>query len=510
MTARIIMIQGTGSHAGKSILAAAICRIFAREGLRVAPFKAQNMALNSFVTQEGGEIGRAQAYQARAAGVESHVDMNPVLLKPNSDTGSQVIVLGKPVANMKVREYHAYQKQVWPTVTDALARLRSKNDLVVVEGAGSPAEINLRGNDIVNMAIALHAQAPVLLVGDIDRGGVFASLYGTSELLAPAEKDLIKGFVINKFRGDASLLTPGFEFLKTRTGISTLGVIPFLKGWKGEEEDSLGLEQRTEKKNAALRICVVRLPFLSNYTDFNALDSEDDVEVVYVAKPEELRNADAVILPGTKSTMADLQWLRDNEFPGALKTLLKRAVPIVGICGGYQMLGKTISDPYGAESQAQKVDGLNFVNVHTEFSKTKRTMQVTGRTLLDAMGSEGDFIRGYEIHMGRTTRAQGVQAFCWISEVLRNKGALQGVVSDALVEQRIEDGAVSPDGLVVGTYIHGIFDEPVFRRNWLNTLRTAKKLPSLAVNENCECDIDILANHVAGNIDMAAIRNIIF
>jgi adenosylcobyric acid synthase len=496
MTARVVMIQGTSSHAGKSILTAALCRIFAREGLRVAPFKAQNMALNSFVTLEGGEIGRAQAYQARAAGVDAHVDMNPVLLKPNSETGSQVIVLGKPIANMKVREYHAYQKEVWPTVTAALNRLRAQNDVVVIEGAGSPAEINLRSHDIVNMAVALYAQSPVLLVGDIDRGGVFASLYGTTELVSPAERALIKGFVINKFRGDASLLNPGFQFLQERTGIPTLGVIPYLKGWKGEEEDSLGLEESLQHKpNAPLKICVIRLPFLSNYTDFDSLAAESDVNVVFVSQPNELENADAVIVPGTKSTLADLKWLQENGFHGALKVCLKRTIPVIGICGGYQMLGKTLSDPQGVESGTAHAEGLNFVNVHTEFLPEKRTVQVHGQTLSDAMGCEGNSLVGYEIHMGRTTRALGVKPFCALTSPSGSP---------------TEDGAVSPDGLVVGTYLHGLFDEPAFRRTWLNTLRTSKNLPPLTENFTPTNDIDTLANHIATHMSMDAIRRIVF
>lgn len=496
MTARVLMIQGTGSHAGKSVLCAAICRILARSGLRVAPFKAQNMALNSFVTPEGGEIGRAQAYQARAAGVDPHVNMNPVLLKPNSETGSQVIVLGKSVGNMKVREYHSFQKEVWPTVTSALQNLRENNDVVVIEGAGSPAEINLRSHDIVNMAVALHAQAPVLLVGDIDRGGVFASLYGTVELISPAEKAFVKGFVINKFRGDASLLTPGFELLQKKTGIPTLAVIPFLKGWRGEEEDSLGIESAPTNSKADLNICVLRLPFMSNYTDFDALAGEHDVCVRYATDPIELANADAVIIPGTKSTMADLRWLKENGFHNALKVCLKRTIPIVGICGGYQILGKTLSDALGVEGQTEQENGLNFVNVHTEFQTQKRTVQVTGKTTSAALGQEGALLRGYEIHMGITTRAPGVEPFCELT-TLEGNCAL--------------DGAVSPDGLVVGTYLHGIFDEPVFRRTWLNTLRQAKRLSPMPVSTNCETNsITTLANHVEQKLGLSLLKSLIF
>jgi adenosylcobyric acid synthase len=333
-------------------------------------------------------------------------------------------------------------------------------------------------------------------VGDIDRGGVFASLFGTAELISHAEKALVKGFVINKFRGDASLLEPGFQFLQERTGIPTLGVIPYLKGWKGEEEDSLGLEQSLQHKpNAPLKICVIRLPFLSNYTDFDSLSAESDVNVVFVSSPNELENADAVIIPGTKSTMADLKWLHENGFHGALKVCLKRAIPVVGICGGYQMLGKTLSDPHGVESNTTHAEGLNFVNVHTEFLPEKRTAQAHGHTLSDAMGNEGSPLTGYEIHMGRTSRAPGVKPFCTLT-------CPSGSTT--------EDGAVSPDGLVVGTYLHGLFDAPVFRRTWLNTLRASKNLPPFTGHFSTTSDIDLLANHIASHVNMEAIRRIVF
>ncbi len=326
---RAVMMVGTGSHAGKSVLAAALCRIYARRGYKVAPFKAQNMALNSFVTPDGGELGRAQAYQALAAGVEPRVEMNPVLLKPSSQTGSQVIVLGRPVRHMSVREYHAYQPEVWPTVTGAFDGLRAANDLVVIEGAGSPAEINLRDQDIVNMRVALYAQCPVLLIGDIDRGGVFASLVGHMELFTPEERALVKAFVINKFRGDASLLDSGLEFLREKTGVPTLGVVPMLADWRGDEEDSLGIEDRRRraKPHAPVQIAVVRLPFISNYTDFDPLADEADVNVRYVTKPDELEGAAAIVLPGTKSTIADLAWLRESGLAAAVQRAAAAGLP---------------------------------------------------------------------------------------------------------------------------------------------------------------------------------------
>jgi adenosylcobyric acid synthase len=498
VTAKIVMVQGTTSHAGKSILTAALCRIYARRGLRVAPFKAQNMALNSFVTLEGGEIGRAQAYQARAAGLEPTVDMNPVLLKPNSDTGSQVIVLGKPVGSMKVREYHAYQQTVWPVVTAALDRLRAAFDVVVVEGAGSPAEINLRSNDIVNMRVARHANAPVLLVGDIDRGGVFASLFGTAMLVTPEERALIKGFIINKFRGDASLLDSGFEFLLERTGIPTLGVIPYLKGWKGEEEDSLGMDSTfavpVDERKRELKIGVVRLPFISNYTDFDALASEPDVELVRVESVDDLRDVDALILPGTKSTIADLAWLREREFPGAIRTLLKRMIPVFGICGGYQMLGRTIADPMRVESDGGEVPGLGLLDVTTVFAADKRTERVRGEVASDVVGLDGLPLYGYEIHMGRSTCGSGVAPFATMID-----GA----------GRRFEDGAVSRDGMVMGTYLHGVFDSAAFRRAWLNQLRASRRLEALPVATGEGADLDVLADHVERSLDMGRLEAVL-
>jgi len=496
MSGHVIMVQGTTSHAGKSILVAALCRIFARQGLRVAPFKAQNMALNSYVTPEGGELGRAQAYQAQAAGIEPHVDMNPVLLKPNSQTGSQVIVLGKPLGNMSVREYHAFQPTVWPTVTAALDRLRAEYDLVVIEGAGSPAEINLRDQDIVNMKVARYAGCPVLLVGDIDRGGVFASLVGTTLLVTEEERALIKGFVINKFRGDASLLDNGLTWLHDYTGIPTLGVIPYLKDWRGDEEDSLGVEDRRKqrKHQAALTLTVVRLPFISNYTDFDALADEEDVAVRYADTPVELAGADALLLPGTKSTVADLHWLRTSGMAEPLLRLVADGTPVVGICGGYQMLGKQIFDPYAVESDEPEIAGLGLLDTQTTFAADKRTIRAAGTLTGAGLGVAGTPVYGYEIHMGRTTRAAQVEPLLHLADA-------QG--------DELFDGGVSADGLVCGTYLHGLFDHPVLRRGWLNRLRARKQLPPLPIHEDVVSDIDRLANHVAAHLDLSAVEAMI-
>ena len=491
----VIMVQGTASHAGKSVLVAALCRIFARRGLRVAPFKAQNMALNSYVTPDGGELGRAQAYQAAAAGVEPQVDMNPVLLKPNSQTGCQVIVLGRPVANMSVREYHAYQATAWPIVTRALDRLCAHSDLVVIEGAGSPAEINLREQDIVNMRVARYAECPVLLVGDIDRGGVFASLVGTTLLVSAEERALIKAFIINKFRGDASLLDSGIDFLHNYTGIPTLGVIPYLRDWRGDEEDSLGVEDRRQVKKAApLTIAVIRLPFISNFTDFDALADEEDVAVRYATVPEELAGADAVILPGTKSTMDDLRWLRDSGMAAVLPALLAAGTPLIGICGGYQMLGQRIYDPQHVESSLEEADGLGLLDIDTTFAGDKRTIRTEGHTTGAALAEAGIPVFGYEIHMGHSTRAHGVPPLLALKDAQGNE---------------FTDGAVSRDGLICGGYLHGLFDHPALRRSWLNRLRARKHLPPLPIREDARTDLDRLADHVAANLDMEQLEEII-
>lgn len=522
--ARVVMCVGTGSHAGKSVLAAAICRMYARRGYRVAPFKAQNMALNSFVTPEGGELGRAQAYQARAAGVEPHVDMNPVLLKPSSQTGSQVIVLGRPVGHMSVREYHRYQPEVWPIVTAAFARLRAANDLIVIEGAGSPAEINLRGQDIVNMQMALHAECPVLLIGDIDRGGVFASLVGHMELFTPEERALVKAFVINKFRGDASLLDSGIDFLRERTGVPTLGVVPMLSEWRGDEEDSLGIEDRQQraKPQAPIQIAVVRLPFISNYTDFDALADEPDVNVRYVTTPKGLSGAAAIVLPGTKSTIADLAWLRTSGMAAAMREVAAAGTPVIGVCGGYQMLGRRILDPEHVESQAGAVDGLGLLAVETVFAGDKRTVRVDGELLGGAaggmaggpsgaaagplglagpLGPAGTPLHGYEIHMGRTVLAAGA------APLLRLRGADGSEHDDGAVSG---GGAGSAADAVCGSYVHGLFDHPALRAAFLNRLRAAHGLPAReSAAPPVDDDIDRLADHVEAHLDPELLATIV-
>jgi adenosylcobyric acid synthase len=515
------MCVGTGSHSGKSVLAAALCRIYARRGYRVAPFKAQNMALNSYVTPEGGELGRAQAYQARAAGVEPHVDMNPVLLKPSSQTGSQVIVLGRPVRHMAVREYHAYQPEVWPVVTAAYDRLRAANDLIVIEGAGSPAEINLRGQDIVNMRVALYAQSPTLLIGDIDRGGVFASLVGHMELFTPEEGELIAAFVINKFRGDATLLDSGIDFLLEKTGVPTLGVVPMLTDWRGDEEDSLGIEDRRRRArtDAPLQIAVVRLPFISNYTDFDALADEPDVNVRYATTPGELEGAAAIVLPGTKSTIADLAWLRESRMAAAVTARAAAGTPVLGVCGGYQMLGRRIRDPEQVESDAGSVEGLGLLDAETTFGGDKRTVRVEGELLplggpsaapagtlgpAGSLGPAGTPLRGYEIHMGRTTLGRGA------APLLRLRGADGSEHEDGAAQAAPAGGGSAVPAVVCGSYVHGLFDHPELRAAFLNGLRAGLGLPAReSAAPSPDGDIDRLADHVEAYLDPALLERIV-
>jgi len=381
--AKTIMIQGTASSAGKSILVAALCRIFRQDGYRTAPFKAQNMALNSYVTAEGGEIGRAQAVQAEAAGIPPTLDMNPILLKPTTDSRSQVIVMGKADRTISASDYYQYAPSLLETIEQSLERLRSAYDMVVMEGAGSPAEINLKDREIVNMRVAKMSGTPVLLVGDIDRGGVFASLVGTLELLNEDEREYIKGMIINKFRGDIKLLQPALDFLEERIGKPVLGVIPYFRDIRIAQEDSVYLDERNEGAGTGdLDIAVVRLPHISNYDDFDPLEEEGCL-VRYITQRSEVGNPHLIILPGTKSTIADLEQLRQSGLATSILAKAKAGTLVVGICGGYQMLGKKILDPHGAESDKKEVEGLGLLDVVTEFARDKSTSQVRARVLTD-------------------------------------------------------------------------------------------------------------------------------
>ena len=498
MPAKTLMIQGTASSVGKSIIVAALCRIFKEDGLRVAPFKAQNMALNSFVTKEGGEIGRAQAVQAEAAGIEPSVHMNPVLLKPEGDSKSQIIVLGKVTENLKANQYYNYTPHLLKTIENSLNQLRSDYDIVVIEGAGSPAEINLKEKEIVNMRVARMAGAPVFLAGDIDRGGVFASLIGTLELLTEEERGFIKGFIINKFRGDIELLKPGLDTLEEYTGKPVLGVIPYFRDIIIAQEDSVYLEERrANSANGNLDIAVIRLPHISNYDDFDPLE-EQGCTIRYVTNTSELGNPDLIILPGTKSTIADLIYLHQQELSKAIIQKANTGIPIIGICGGYQMLGKSIHDPYQIESTEDKVDGLGLIDSETIFSHDKTTTQVKAQVIADdniLKGLNGIEITGYEIHMGQAGSQNYMPAF----RVLETP---QGKAD-------YFDGAISSNGWVFGTYIHGLFHNINFTHALLNNLRQLGGLPAAsAIPVNRQEQYDKLAQIVRQNLDMSQVYEI--
>jgi adenosylcobyric acid synthase len=501
MTARVLMVQGTSSSVGKSLLAAALCRIFARRGMRVAPFKAQNMSNNAAVCADGAEIGRAQAVQAAAAGVEPTADMNPVLLKPEADARSQVIILGRPWRTLRAGSFYRRKDELWPVVPAALDRLRSAHDLIVIEGAGSPVELNLRSSDIVNMAVALHARAPVLLVGDIDRGGIFAQLLGTLMLLGPEERSLVRGLVVNRFRGDPTLFADGVRILEERGGVPVLGVVPHLPWLLLPEEDSVALDaagagrQTGMSAPQAVDVAVIHLPHIANFDDFDPLRAEAGIGLRYVRSPAALGRPHAVVLPGTKSTLADLAWLRAAGFAEALRDLATRGTAIVGICGGYQMLGRVVRDPAGIESSDGEAPGLGLLPVATTFESAKATFQVRARVLggpgwlAKAAGQE---VEGYEIHMGQTTGGNP-----WLEITCRN-GAPAG----------LPDGAVSDEGRVWGCYLHGLFANAALRRLWLASLSdvwTGMESPAASLHVT----LDRLADAVEAALDMQRLAAIL-
>ena len=483
--AKCIMVQGTMSGAGKSLLCAALCRIFAQDGWRVAPFKSQNMALNSFVTRDGLEMGRAQVVQAQAAGVDPDVRMNPILLKPSSDIGSQVIVNGEVRGQMPAAEYFRRKKQLIPDILAAYNSLAEDFDIIVIEGAGSPAEINLKADDIVNMGLAKLVDAPVLLVGDIDRGGVFAQLFGTVELLEPDERARIKGLIINKFRGDVGILRPGLAMLEEKTHLPVFGVVPYLKA-DIEDEDSLS--DRLQVKNAVkpLDAAIVRLPHISNFTDFMPLEQHPLLGVRYVQTTRELGTPDCVILPGTKNTVDDLLWLRQCGLEAAISKLAQRGTPVLGVCGGYQMLGQTLDDPTGSESgRPQTLRGLGLLPTRTVFSEQKRRAQV--KATVAAAPFAGAELEGYEIHTG-VTEAEG-EPFAHYPD-----GGREGCVQ----------------GNVFGTYLHGLFDTGTLTEALAGWLCRRKGIdPSdaalIPMEEYRRQQFDILADGVRGALDMDAV-----
>lgn len=515
-SAPTLMVMGTSSSAGKSLLVAGLCRCFARRGLRVAPFKAQNMSNNAAVCADGAEIGRAQALQALAAGLPPAADMNPILLKPEGDSRSQVVVNGRPLASWDARGYYRQRDRLWPHVVAALDRLRATHDVVVIEGAGSAAELNLRDVEIVNFAVARHARSPVILVGDIERGGVFAQLLGTLSLLTEEERPHVCGLVVNKFRGDASLFDTGVTILEERGGVPVLGVVPWIDGLRLPEEDALGLEQRPhavapvaaaqaareacrqplkkatdECLGGPLEIAVVRLPHLSNFDDFDPLAFEPGVTLRFVVTAAEVRDAAVIILPGTKNTIDDLAWLRRTGLAAEIRRRSDLGCSVVGICGGYQMLGRQIRNPERLESAAVEDEGLGLLDVDTVFHSEKRTAAVSAVILDDtiAPGSRGQRLSGYEIHVGRSSSSSP-----WLRRL--DDGA--GAESSGLL-----DGCHARGGRIWGCYVHGLFHNDGFRRAWLRTLGWGRHdAPGPSARESIEQSLDRVADVLEKHLDM--------
>jgi adenosylcobyric acid synthase len=500
-----LMMLGTASHVGKSLLTAGLGRIFSDEGIRVAPFKAQNMSLNSAATPDGREIGRAQALQAEACRVVPFAEMNPILLKPSSDTGSQVVLLGRVWGQLTASEYHQGRvEEFFPLVLESYRKLAARHDLILLEGAGSPAEINLREHDIVNMRMAHAADASCLLVGDIDRGGVFGALLGTIELLDPEDRARIRGFVINKFRGDIELLRPGLEMMEHRLGIPCAGVVPFLRDLKLDEEDGVALEDRRNVKHAwahqtvsperPLRIGVVAVPHMANFTDFDALAAEPSVSLAFLEDPADISLADVVVLPGSKQTLDDLDWLRERGFASHVAAY---SGMLIGICGGFQMLGLSIEDPSGIESNGvpRTVQGLGLLPVRTILREQKTVRRAQGRTFLWSAPS----FSGYEIHMGETLYENGAEFF---AEILR-----EGMPAAT------SDGATDSSQRVWGTYIHGLFDDDAFRHSFLQFARRgcglAPPRKHACVTAERQARMDRWAGHLRRSLDVNLIRELI-
>jgi adenosylcobyric acid synthase len=501
MTAKTLMIQGASSSVGKSLLVAALCRWFARRGVRVAPFKAQNMSNNAAVCLDGAEIGRSQAVQAVAAGIEPMADLNPVLLKPEADARTQVIVMGRPWRTLVAGAYYQQRAALWSVITAALDRLRATYDLVLIEGAGSPAELNLRAGDMVNMAVAGYAQAPVLLVGDIDRGGVFAQLLGTLWLLEPAERALIRGLLVNKFRGDFSLFADGVRILENRSALPVLGVVPFMHDLHIPEEDAAPLDSTGAtvcRAAAAVDIAVIQLPRIANFDDFAPLAAEPGVRLRYVSSCAALGRPDAVILPGSKSTIADLIWLRERGLALAIVRLAASGAAVVGICGGYQMLGRCIRDPQGVESSQPEIAALSLLPIETAFEPSKATHQIEAR--IDAAPGwlanlAGATIRGYEIHLGRTVAQRP-----WLTLTQRGQQPVT-----------MRDGAVDASGRVWGCYLHGLFANQALRHGWLSSLGWKQTGSHMVDGVNdLQGALDALASQVETSIDMQRLEAIIW
>ena len=510
--AKTLMVQGTASTVGKSMLVTGLCRIFAQDGWRVAPFKAQNMALNSYVTQGGGEIGRAQAVQAEAAGIEPTVDMNPILLKPEGPSRSQVIVMGRPLEALQAREYYRHRSRLRDVVQQALTTLRERYDLVIIEGAGSPVELNLAQYDLVNMPVARLAEAPVILVGDIDRGGIFASLLGTLMLLDPADRVRVKGLIVNKFRGDPSLWRPGEQILADRSGIPVLGTVPFFDDIHIAEEDSVALDNGTAyvlqdqqyQGDNPLEVVVVRLPYLSNYDEFDALAAEPMVRLHVAARPSEFpAQPDLIILPGTKNTLADLAWLWRQGLAQHIRQWAKKGCAVLGICGGYQMLGERLHDPVGAEAEAGTVEpGLNLLPVETFFEpiNEKVTLQSQAQVAASAVRGllahmNGQRFQAYQIHLGRT--------------VATGRDSQRGTYAFEMSITDNTDGWLSVDGWCAGCYLHGLFENDNFRQGVLAALMERRSIQFVElerVSFNRQLEYDKLARLLREHVDIERMR----
>lgn len=509
--AGVIMFQGTASNVGKSALATALCRIFKQEGLRVAPFKSWNMALNSYVTSCGGEIGRAQGEQAMACGIEPSVDMNPILVKPKGDGESQVIIRGKPWRDRKVgEEEKEYREVCLRAISQSLENLKGQYDYLVIEGAGSPAEINLKDGDMANMKVALMADAPVILVADVDRGGALASAVGTMMLLTPREKEQVAGFIFNKFRGDLAILEPGLRIVEERTGKPVLGVIPHMRGLNLAAEDGVVLEEKNKDSGNSLKIkemidlVVINLPRISNFTDFDILQEEPGVALRFVKGKEDIGYPDAIIIPGSKNSVSDLMHLHEKGMVEPIKEAAERGIPVIGVCGGYQMLGRELRDPFNTESSHGSIPGLGLLDTITSFYPEKQTYQAEARIkglsrLLPSL--EGEVLQGYEIHMGQTELLEEAPpAFC----IHKRSGR----------EVFTPDGAVSKKGFVFGTYLHGIFDNYSFRKVFLKYLFEKKGLTppeeeEITLADRLNRTYDLLAEVVRENLDMDFIYDLV-
>lgn len=506
MTAKCLMIQGTGSSVGKSLLVTALCRIFKQDGFKVAPFKSQNMALNSFITPAGQEMGRAQVVQAQACGIVPDASMNPILLKPTSDQGAQVIILGKVFDNLKAGEYYNYRPQFLDIIKEAYKKLAVDYEIVVIEGAGSPAEINLREKDMVNMTMAEIADAPVVLVGDIDKGGVFAWLAGTMSLLTEEERKRVKGVVINKFRGDEKILKPGLVMLEEILKLPVLGVVPYVNT-NIDDEDSVTEEfyRREGVGEREIQVVVVNVPYMSNFTDFNVLRYFPDVALRYINRGEALGNPDIVILPGSKNTLADLLYLRESGLEKQLLAYHQKGGSIIGICGGFQMLGQRLADPCFIESELGEIEGLGLLEMSTVIGANKMTNQVeavvVGEKHPFLQGMKGEVLEGYEIHMGTAIHCSTNHPFI---EIRKRQGK----------EVSVLDGVSDSTGRVWGTYLHGIFDNTAFTRKLLNNIRRKKRLAPLtetppSYRKLQEAEYDRLAAVVRKSLDMPAIYKIL-